>query len=272
MILILDGHNIMHRARSGFQAGDYPIVFNFFRQLRSLVEQFTPGRAIFVLEGQPKFRFDMYPEYKANRHPRDDDGKRQVDDFHRQKRIIVEILQNWFPISTMKHPDYECDDLIYNIIRNGSSGITYDVVSSDTDFIQLLNDFSNVNLYNPVKKEYVKNVPYNYCHWKALKGDESDNIVGIDGIGDVRAEQILKEHRLTEFLKDKPESKEIFERNLKLIKFATMKDTEMSAVQCSSPTKDWDAVARRFDEMGFQSLLKLKTFQKFVDTFDRLWV
>jgi hypothetical protein len=66
-ILVLDGHNLMHRARSGFQLGDFNIVFNFFRGLKPLVEQFKPSRVYLTLEGEPKRHLKLLPEYKANR-------------------------------------------------------------------------------------------------------------------------------------------------------------------------------------------------------------
>ena len=52
--LIIDGHNFMHRARSGFQLGDFNVAFNFFRSLKPLVEQFKPNRVCFTLEGTPR--------------------------------------------------------------------------------------------------------------------------------------------------------------------------------------------------------------------------
>ena len=47
--------------------GDYHVVFNAFRNMRALVEQLQPTRLVFVLEGHPKWRYDLMPEYKANR-------------------------------------------------------------------------------------------------------------------------------------------------------------------------------------------------------------
>ena len=55
-ILFLDAYNLIHRARSGFTKGDYPIIYNFFRGVRPLVEKFDPTHVYFVLEGNPKFR------------------------------------------------------------------------------------------------------------------------------------------------------------------------------------------------------------------------
>ena len=52
-VLLLDGYNLLFRARSGWKQGDNPIVFNFLRSFRMLVGKFNPDRVYFVLEGRP---------------------------------------------------------------------------------------------------------------------------------------------------------------------------------------------------------------------------
>jgi len=105
-VLFLDAYNLIHRARSGFTKGDYAIVYNFFRGLRPLVEQFSPDKVYFVLEGNPKFRNELLDgEYKTGR-------TSPGDSFHRQKAIIINLVKSFFPFTTVKHPDFECDDVI----------------------------------------------------------------------------------------------------------------------------------------------------------------
>ena len=55
-VVLFDGMNLIHRARSGFMKGEDAIVFSFFRSLKPLVEKFQPDKAYFVLEGRPKHR------------------------------------------------------------------------------------------------------------------------------------------------------------------------------------------------------------------------
>ncbi|MGI9571987.1 MAG: hypothetical protein ACR2L5_01550, partial [Candidatus Actinomarinaceae bacterium] len=55
-ILLLDAYNLIHRARSGFSSGEYPVIYNFFRGVRPLIEKFSPDIVYFVLEGNPQFR------------------------------------------------------------------------------------------------------------------------------------------------------------------------------------------------------------------------
>ena len=66
-ILVIDFMNLCHRARSGFQMGPAPVVFNFFRQFKALVDEFKPNRVYVVLEGRPVQRYELLPEYKATR-------------------------------------------------------------------------------------------------------------------------------------------------------------------------------------------------------------
>lgn len=272
-VLVIDGHNFMHRARAGFGKGDYNIVYTFFRNLRYLVEQMDPTRVIFVLEGHPQHRYDILPEYKANRWAEPGSEKQiEMDDFHRQKRLIVDLLASYFPVSVVRHPRHECDDTIYNIIRNAAKSSEFTVVSNDSDFIQLLQMFDNVRLYNPMKKAYVEAPAYNYVAWKSLVGDGSDNIDGFKGIGGKRAQALLEnEEALRKFFKEDPERAAKFNRNFELISFIPWNTEEAMDAVCSTPTKNWDGVAAKFDEWKFSSLLKESTWTKFVSTFNKLW-
>ena len=280
-ILCVDGFNFLHRARAGFNLGDYPVVFNFFRNFRALVELHKPTRIYFVLEGHPRKRYEMLPEYKANRRIDLPEGEpvppevakkvAELESFFRQAHLIVNLLGAHFPVSLLRHPDYECDDVIYNVIRRSSSAVPWVVASNDSDFTQLLNEFSHVKIYNPIAKEYVTAPPFDYVTWKALRGDGSDNIPGLPGIGDKTAEELVNDpDRLRALFQDQALAEQ-FDRNCKLIRFHTWTDEDAMQMMCSQPTKNWDAVALKFDEWLFKSLLKEGTWQKFQATFDPLW-
>lgn len=280
-ILFIDGHNFMYRARSGFQLGDYNVVYNFFRSLKPLIDQFEPTRAYFTLEGHPKKRYEMLATYKANRRvvAKPDATPEEVaehekklkseEDYRRQQSVIVDALTKHFPISVMRHPDFEADDLIFNVINNSSRVVEFVVVSTDTDFIQLLQEFPNVKLYNPVTKALVEAPAYDYVTWKALRGDGSDNIPGIPGVGDKLAEDVLNDDEQLKLLLNEHGS--TFERNVELIRFAQWSPEETLQMTSSSPNKDWDAVIKLFESWDFKSMLKEPYFSKFKATFDTLW-
>lgn len=280
-ILCIDGFNFMHRARAGFNLGDNPVVFNFFRNFRALVELHKPSRIYFVLEGHPRARYEMLPEYKANRRievpvnepipPKVAKKIDELENFFRQSRLIIDLLSRHFPVSVVRHADYECDDVIYNLVRRSSAAVPWVVVSNDSDFIQLLNEFPNVKLYNPIAKKFVQAPAFDYVTWKALRGDDSDNIPGLPGIDDKTAEELVNDpEKLREVFKDKALAEQ-FRRNYLLIRFHTWSDEDAMKMTCSQPTKDWNAVAAKFEEWLFKSLLKEDAWQKYQTTFEPLW-
>jgi 5'-3' exonuclease len=229
----------------------------------------------FVLEGHPKARYELYEKYKANRiqEPGTEQHRKMID-FHRQKDLIVDLLRKHFPVAVIQQPDYECDDVVFNLISFASRAIDFTVVSNDSDFIQLLQEFENVHIYNPMKKEFVEAPEYDYLTWKALRGDGSDNISGIPGVGDKTAEGLVESHdKLEKFLKGDAERANVFLRNMQLITFQRWDESDMMKMTCSQPSRNWDEVKRVMgEEWGFNSIVNDKAWKKFVDTFDRLWV
>lgn len=252
--------------------GPAPVVFNFMRNFRSLVEQFQPNRVYFVLEGKAQQRRELLPEYKANRVvEKNTKEAKELERFFQQVTEIVELLKANFPVSVVRHPTHECDDTVYNLIKRATTAVDWVVVSNDSDFTQLLNEFNNVKLWNPMKKSFVEKPSYDYVTWKSLRGDGADNIPGIPGIGDKTALELTADpDMLRHFLIDSLNS-EIFDRNYSLIKFIEWSDDEASLMTSSSPTKDWQKLSSLFEKYGFKSLLKEEAWNKFTATFEPLW-
>ena len=274
MIVLLDGMNFFHRCRAGFQLGDYNVVYNAFRNLRALVEQHDPMRIFLVLEGHPQQRIDILPEYKANRVIDQSDTKKvvEMDSFYRQVNVATEMIAKYFPISIVRHPRYEADDTIYNIIKRNSTVAKWRVISTDSDFIQLFDEFDNVELYNPTLKKLVEKPTYDYVIWKSLRGDGSDNIPQIPGVGDKTAEALANDlDELQKYLSADPDKAVIFNRNLSLIKFIDWDNSVLPEFESSSPCKDWSPVREEFQRMEFKSILKETYWERFVSTFDKLW-
>ena len=133
-VVLLDGYNLMYRARySGMNKGEYSTIFNFFRGLRPLIEKFDPDLAYFVLEGAPKKRLAADPDYKGQRVYNNDDN------FSAQRKTIIKLLQEFFPIQLVKHDDFECDDVIGFLADKHKVNDKVTIISSDTDFIQYEN-------------------------------------------------------------------------------------------------------------------------------------
>jgi DNA polymerase-1 len=263
-VLFLDAYNLIYRAKSGFTKGDFPVVYNFFRGLRPLVEKFEPDKVYFVLEGNPEFRSNLSGgDYKSNR-------PSQSRHFHEQKATIISLIKNCFPFDTVRHPKLECDDTIATFAAvHARKGDDVVIVSSDSDFIQLLNTFDNLKLYNPVKKDFVKKAEYDYVMWKALNGDKTDNVKGIKGVGPKTAEKLVKdENLLREFLSDKSRM-EVFQRNVNLIRLVDFSE-RLAEAEIYVGKKDFNLLKDAFEEMNFTSMIKEKTWEKYEGTFRSL--
>ena len=252
--------------------GPAPVVFNFFRQFKSLVDQFQSTRIYVALEGRPVHRHESMAEYKANRKVEADDPRAaDLTRFFAQKDIIIDLLSKYFPVSVVRHPTSECDDTLANLVRRSSTAVPWTLVSTDTDFIQLLQDCPHLRLYNPVRKEFVEAPDYPYLTWKSLRGDSSDNIPGIPGVGDKRAADAAGDPELLRECLASPEAAAIFARNYDLIRFIEWSDTDRALMTCSSPTKDWEAVRQVFSGYGFSSIVRDGSWDKFVGSFEALW-
>ena len=263
-VLVLDGYNLIYRARySGMYKGEYSTVFNFFRGLRPLIEKFSPDLCYFVLEGKPVRRLLADPEYKGQR------TYHNKDNFQEQKKIIINTLSEFFPINIARHPGYECDDVINYLANCMHKNDNTVIVSSDTDFIQSINE--NTGLYNPVSKKFLNETEYDYVNWKSLVGDKSDNIIGFKGIGDKRAKLLLSDkEKLDDFL-SKENNKEAFEKNKFMIKFHDLEKEKNNIEIFFQSSYNWIELKNKFSEMSFNSIVqKEKTWEKYINTFKTL--
>ena len=246
-VLVIDAYNMIHRARFGYARGDHSIIFNFFRSIKSEINRHASDKVYVVSEGQPKHRLALNSEYKAQRTPVKDAK------FHRQKREIFSLCQ-YFPFTFIRHPEYECDDVIGYLCTKSHPHDETTIVSSDSDFIQLL-DNENVKLWNPVKKKFIDRWPVDYVTWKSLKGDPTDNVPGIKGVGEKRAFALCETSKiLHNFLSEDESRKLSFDSAYAQIKLADIDD--------DSP--DWEIVQNRFEEnflreafteFGFKSII-----------------
>lgn len=272
-LMVIDGMNAFHRARSGFSLGDHPVTFNFFRNLRATINEFKPTRVYVVLDGHPKKRCELDPTYKANRRvdPRDEAKVKSLAEFFRQVNDCVKIMEHCVPVSVMRHPDHECDDIIYNLIKNATKAFEWIVVSNDSDFCQLFDEFENVRVYDPIRKgDLHKPVECNYVLWKALRGDGTDNVPKI--VSDKVAERLASDaEKLRDFLVQDPERLVRFNTNHELVKFITLSSEELMGVTSSSPTEDWESLRAFFNERQFNSITKDGAWEKFIATFSPLF-
>lgn len=218
--LIIDTNNLLYRIWHINKSVNGDCVSMFFRTLRSYVEKFEPDQTFSVWDKklfQPftNFRKELTKsEYKANR------DYSEMEQIHANDKLIEEILVS-LGIKIMYPRVMEGDDVIAWLAHN-LPGETM-IVSVDQDFCQLVNE--NVSVFSPIKKviinptnleEYIKVRPDCFLRFKAIKGDVSDNIAGLDGFGAVKAKKLAENwdeysHKLTE------EQKAAVETNIKIV-------------------------------------------------------
>lgn len=271
-ILLIDLYNAIYRATSAF--GRKPenvkpeelIVYNFFRNLRPIIELFSPNQCILVSEGRPIHRYALFPEYKANRLVKTASKEEQKENFRKAKTIILNILK-LFPFSIIRAEEYECDDVIYSLCKSLSNE-DLTILSNDSDYTQLLQlKIDNIKIYNPIKKEYFTSPEYPYVVWKALAGDKSDNIPGL--VSDKEAVELsTNPDKLSLFL-DIEENRANFSINHKLIEFADVSEEKL-LIEKGEFKKDW--IKREFKCLNFNSIINDTSWKKYINTFDCITV
>lgn len=216
-ILIIDGDNLCHRAYHKFReltshSGESTsTLYGFPYILQSLVHKFEPTSLFIVFDGgRSKHRLEILPTYKARDVSLDFDR----ESFYAQKKLIMEIVSN-LGATVLWGQGFEADDLIYMLIKRvinlNSSYVT--IVSSDKDFNQLLQP--NLKIFNPFISDFITHLslktklgytPKAFIDYLILKGDSSDKIPGVMGLGDVRIKQFLTEFGSIESYLDKGET------------------------------------------------------------------
>ena len=208
-LLIIDSNAIIHRAFHALpplqtQKGEIVnAVYGFCLMFLKAINEIKPDyvAACFDVKG-PTFRHIQFKEYKAKRAKAPDELYSQID--------IVKKVLTAFSVPFFEKQGYEADDLIATInflMRKKQVSPKPEIVilSGDMDNLQLVSDTTKVYtkrkglkdtvLYgiNEVKEKFNGLTPEQVVDYKALRGDPSDNIPGITGIGDKTAIQILLE-------------------------------------------------------------------------------
>jgi len=172
--------------------------------------------------GSTEWRKEIYPEYKS----------RRTYDIAPVWNVLFEGIRNlqgllkYYPVTQESIEKLEADDIMYVFARDLSKQGEVTIVSGDSDMIQAVQDFQ-VKLYHPVNDKYVESPKtYDYCLYKAIKGDKSDDIEGIYGYGEVKSAKLSEELYGEDFIDDlatdklNKEQQLIVLRNLKLIRIS----------------------------------------------------
>lgn len=242
---------------------DYTIVYNFFRNLRALIETFEPDKCFFILEGDPQFRKKLFPNYKKNRIVKLGTKKaNHKQNILRQADIIYDLLR-LLPVTMVRAADYEADDVIYTL-ANDLKNEEVIIVSSDSDMIQIIQKLSayDVKLFDPKIKDFVQAPEYVYLVWKSIAGDTSDNIPSI--LSKEKATLCATDSAvLKEFLSHE-ENRADFSLNKNLIELQLVPTDLLEFTEYST---NFDSLFNEFKKLEFFSLLKDTYKEKFIQIF-----
>jgi DNA polymerase-1 len=205
-VVLLDGHSLAFRAffalpetlvTSSGQVTN--AVYGFTSMLIKLIADERPQAVVVCFDkGAPQFRLERYPEYKAGR-------AEAPDTFRQQLPLIREVLET-LRIPTVELEGYEADDLLATLTRHcREKGCAVVIVTGDRDILQLVRDgvsvimtrrgISDVIRYDgPTVLERYGVSPEKWTDFVALKGEPSDNLPGVPGVGDKTAAQLVNKY------------------------------------------------------------------------------
>ena len=247
---------------------------------RLIAETKTSSLAVIFDTASKSFRNEIYAEYKANR-------SEAPEDLIPQFSLIREATDA-FNIPYIELKGYEADDIIATYSNQASNeGWTVDIISSDKDLMQLVND--NVKMVDPMKmvnigrEEVLKKFgvyPEKVIDVQALAGDSTDNIPGVPGIGIKTAAELINEYGDLETLLGKAEEIKQPKRRENLINYADLARISMKLVTLSKDIKEIESfnnfIRRDIDinklktfliKQGFNSLIgRLPSEDGFIDS------
>lgn len=281
LFIILDANSIMHRSyhalpplttRSGEMVN---AVFGFSSILLTILTQEKPAYIAAAFDtAAPTFRHEMYTEYKAGR-------TKAPDDFYAQIPRIEEIVRT-MNIPILSQNGVEADDIIGTIVKTNERDhpeLMNKIVTSDMDAMQLVTEKTCVSSLHKgyqasecfwrddVFKRY-SIYPEQVVDYKAIQGDNSDNIPGVKGIGKVGAIGLLKDFnsldgiyenlekvkgKKREYLETQKEGA-YFSQKLATIKCDVEIDYRLEA--CKAHDFDSEKMIQLFDSLQFYSLIR----------------
>lgn len=285
-LLLVDGNSIINRAyyavigRAPMTAPDGTptgAVNGFFNSVLGVMKEYEPDHMCVLFDRrEPTFRHKMSTEYKANR-------KGMPDDLAAQMPVVKNLL-DLYGIRRMELAGYEADDLIGTLSRQGEEqGMEVYIFSGDHDDFQLISDKVSVImpqsgkgkeprvLFNRSLFEETYGVkPEVFVQVKALMGDNSDNIKGVEKVGEKTAFKLIADYgscdgvyenadKLSPALKERIKaSRELLDLNIKLCTIDRHSPVEFNASDSSYPsdTRDLPAMSGVLNRLALKSLIK----------------
>jgi len=280
-LLLVDGHSQAYRAFFGVKTplstrdGEpTTAVYGFVRKFLSILKEYKPNYAVVAFDAGDTWRHSEFPAYKATRDSMPSEMRSQME-------RIAEFL-NAFGVPVVTYENYEADDIIGTLARKAAAeGVDVLILTGDRDMFQLITDHVRV-LYTkggptpetviygmPELRERYNLSPEQFVDLKALIGDSSDNIPGVNGVGEKTAIKFLNDFGTVDNLYQHldqisgPKTRQNLEdahtdveRNQRLMTIETDLQLAFDPAECQVGDYDQQAVLRFFNKMEFRSLIR----------------
>ena len=268
-LLLIDSASLWYRAYYGMpdtlvSPTGQPVnaIRGFLDMTARLINLYNPNRIALCLDGdwRPSWRVELFPEYKSNRLG-DGDEEEEPDTLTPQIPVIIDLFDSLgFPI--LGADDYEADDVIATLAKTQRGPVR--IATGDRDLFQVVSDKQDVKViylakgissHDLVDENWITEkyqIPGNrYGFFAAIRGDASDGLPGIKGIGEKGAALIVNQFQdmdslITDVTGPSPKSPEKFVKkilsNLDYAKKATKlvscaADVRLPSVDLQIPTK-----------------------------------
>ena len=280
-LVLLDSHALIHRAYHAIQTNltsptgePTNATYGFTSTLLKVLSDEKPEMLAAAFDVGPSFRQDLYAAYKGTRAELTDDLRVQL----KRSREVVEV----FGIPTFGLEKYEADDLLGTLARQASArgDIETLIVTGDTDTLQLVGPRVRILMFSPqagagpmvvydqaAVMERYQLEPRQLIDFKALKGDPSDNIPGVKGIGEKTATKLVQTYGSVENIYDHLDEIETRWREKlragkdqalqgkKLVTIVTDAPVKLDPDACRVSAFDRERVVTLFRELGFRTLM-----------------
>lgn len=245
-LMIVDALNLAFRWKAKLPKDENEPIYQpdfaieYLNTVQSLKSSYKCKKVILALDGGYSYRKEIYPDYKQNRKSKYTENEQLLfNEFILKFNAAIDHVKNNTVFAIIKLPGVEADDIAAHICNNLKNYRLKHIwlISSDKDWLQLISE--HVSKFSFVTKEEVTHDNWydyhefdvsDYISLKCLHGDKGDNITGIPGIGEIRAQRLVKEYGSalniynnipikgnSKYIKNLNESGDLILRNYKLM-------------------------------------------------------
>ncbi|MFW2380425.1 MAG: DNA polymerase, partial [Acidimicrobiales bacterium] len=287
-LMLIDGNSLTYRAFYALPddlataSGQVTnAVFGFTSMLINLVRDHKPDAIAVAFDlPQPTFRHERLDSYKA--------GRKAAPDILKQQMGLVRQVLEAINLRTLEAPGFEADDIIATLaVQAAHAGHDVQVVTGDRDAYQLVKDphikviynrrgVSDYALYDEAGiLERTGVAPHDYVHYAALRGDKSDNLPGVPGVGEKTAAKLINTYGGIDGIYDNiadhsPKLRQNLEENEEQVRLnaelmVLLSDVEVGATVDELMDRqpfDLDEVKKVFDFLEFRTM-----YERFLEAF-----